>query len=558
MKRYFAFIGIVTIAALLPLAAHNESPSAEIEADRPAEPALQTQAAPTGKTPGGFTVSGADAELAVNASAGTSPSLLFQENGTTIFSLQANSEWYDKASLRNSTGITLVEFYDTGSISCKCSNNANSVDILGSWFGLLAVVCTENSEAVRAANTYHDTSAYLATEQYGVYGQHHLNGNRGYIGQAEVGIWGCHGTTGNAAYIGGLHYGVYADLYSSAGNDHAIHGNHVASGNYGYIGGASYSMYANLAGSTPGNYAIYGYGVPNSDVEGTSYASNGTIGGVKGRSYYGSCYTFAVTGYSGLHYIRSGATFGAEPTGTTPWGCLAYRNSGGNLYGGYFTSYTSGSGLAAEDEPAAGIGLGAVGDLMGGWVRGGYYGLFVRGSRYGQYVQGDSYFSGCIAGIKQTESGKRVVTYAPASESPDVYAYGIGQLYNGAAQIEFSENFRGLVSDTEPLVVTVTAIGQGSQIALEAWDTNGFAVSSAPGANGDGQFTWIAIGKQKGMELHRAPAELLAPEFEDNMAQVTHNDGDTATDGLGMFVAKGQLHYGTPPTNPRPQPQEQE
>ncbi len=144
------------------------------------------------------------------------------------------------------------------------------------------------------------------------------------------------------------------------------------------------------------------------------------------------------------------------------WGCLAYKNSGNNSYGGYFTSYTSGSGLAADSRVAAGIGFGATGDLLGGWVRGENYGLFVRGVRYGQYVQGDSYISGCDATIRRTDSGKRVVTYAPASESADVYAYGIGQLCNGAAAIQFSQNFRGLVSATDPLVVTVTAIGPSS------------------------------------------------------------------------------------------------
>ena len=128
-------------------------------------------------------------------------------------------------------------------------------------------------------------------------------------------------------------------------------------------------------------------------------------------------------------YARTGGVLGGSSSGSTPtaWGCLGYRNSAATHYGGYFTSYTSGTGF---DDEGTGIGIGATGSLMGGWIKGKYYGAHVTGTRYALYTDGNSYTNGVSAVLQETD-GVREAAYVPVSENVDVYASGVAELSDG-------------------------------------------------------------------------------------------------------------------------------
>jgi len=236
MRLHFTFVGIFAIAALLPLAAHNESPSNEIEAVRSAEPAPQTQAAPPGKTPGGFTVSGADAELAVNATAGTSPSILFQENGTTMFSLLANS-LTDTVSLRNSTGMTLMQISQDGQVDQTYSGSDSfAFSVTGNTSGSLAQIYNLGSGNGVYGYSYNGNGVYgFSFNGYAMKGENHqiITETMGFLGSRDYGAYGC--------------WYVSPDP--------------ISSGNYGVLGSEDYGVYSENAHGTKGYLSSAGYGV---------------------------------------------------------------------------------------------------------------------------------------------------------------------------------------------------------------------------------------------------------------------------------------------------------
>jgi hypothetical protein len=232
---------------------------------------------------------------------------------------------------------------------------------------------------------------------------------------------------------------------------------------------------------------------------------------------------------------------------------MAYQNSSGSEYGGYFTSYTSGSGKGGE-EVEAGVGIGVDADMLGGYVHGDNYGLHVKGSRYAQYSEGDSYETGCRAVLHDTKDGKRVATYTPTSPSADVYTYGVGQLSEGKAAVQFDAAFQAVVSDTEPVIVTATAVGEAVPLCIRSVGAKSFAVASSPNVKSSVAFTWIAIGKRKGYEDHAVPEELLAPDFDARMEKLAHKDVDRDTNGEGMYLVNGKLAFGVPPLKAETKP----
>ncbi|MBN2057063.1 hypothetical protein JW905_19200 [bacterium] len=518
-------------------------------------PISRPQEAEGGRNPGGFTIEGAGAELVVNSDLGTDAGLVFMENGLSNWTIYCDVSAGDDLRFASGDNEALVIATD-GAISHNYQGAGNALWASGETSLAMYLIRNEYAGTGYAISAGMNSSSASASS-YGVYGYNYGSGY-GLYGKAYAnsgtGLYGTNTNTGTFGHIGSTSYGVYGN--SGLNGNHGILGYGLTSGgffsnsigNSAYLSTSNNSVYGWLSSVNPGDYAIYGYGVHFGGDDGTSYQVSDTLGGIKGYNYYGNYYTFGTAGYSDLDYNRCGGTFGGYSAGSI-WGCLCYKNSANNSYGGYFTSYTSGSGKVVGDV-VAGIGLSASGNLLGGWLRGETYGQYVRGKRYGQYVHGDTYTNGVVASIQET-GGERLTVYAPASETIDIYAYGVAMLDAGELHVRFSDTFTKLVADPDKVVVTVTPMGRSAGIYLSEVSDGGFVVVDESGENSPVRFSWIAIGPRKGFETHETPVELLAADFDDQMEQVTLSDVDTGITARGLYFDK-ELHFGTPPVQPAP------
>jgi hypothetical protein len=390
---------------------------------------------------------------------------------------------------------------------------------------------------------------FLAGSAYSVYGYHHQSGNSGYLGSSSYGVYG-YNVSGNNGYLAGSTYGVYGYHHSGnygylGSNSYGIYGDHT-SGNYGFIGTVSNAVYGKLITTDPGDYAIYGYGTDSDGEDGISYAPAGTLGGVKGYNFWGNPYTFGVAGYSYLDFGRSGGVIGASYS-STHWGSLGYKNSSSSLYGGYFTSYTSGTGK--DDMVAINCGIGAWGDLFGADIHGKIYGAYIEGENYATFANGPVFKNNLDVHLQKNEQAENTVLYTSVSTDVTVQTCGYATLSNGKANITFDKRFSDAVSDTEAVIVTVTPMGKSGSVYLAEVNNNGFSVVE----NGDGKsnvnLSYIAIGKRKGYENPQLPEEVIAGDYISKLQQGLHNDNDMETDGAGLYYENGQLIVGKhPPT----------
>jgi hypothetical protein len=520
---------IIPFHAVLAVDGDGAAPVQDVQAG------LQELAA--GRNPGGFTVAGPSAEVVVNGDTGTTAGLSFQEAGTTAWRFLSDPSTTHLA-LGTPTFPNLFVHKPDGELDLYYQGSGNALRVSGS--SSFAIVYAKNEFTGAGWGISGGMYSDLATSNsYGVFG---FNYGTGY------GVYGVGYNTGGGTGVRGIFYsnGNYGELGT---NSYGVKGYHNG-GNYGVIGDASYGVIGTMVSADLGDYGVFGAGPDSSTEVGTGYGRLQTLGGVVGYNIWGNPYTFAVSGYSYLDNNRSGGVFGSTPGGTSQWGSLAYKDSAGLMYGGYFTSYTVGSGRNGAGEVELGIGMGAHGNLLGAYVRGESYGLYVQGERYGQYTRGDAYIEGCQVMLQEAEDGRGVAAYATTSAAPEVYASGIGRLSGGKAAIRFSPEFAALISPEEPVIVTATPIGRGAQLYIEEWDAEGFVVADDADASSDVQFTWIAVGKRKGFEKHQVPAELLDPRFGERMDAVTLSDHDTTRDALGMYMEDGELRFGEPPVAP--------
>jgi hypothetical protein len=59
---------------------------------------------------------------------------------------------------------------------------------------------------------------------------------------------------------------------------------------------------------------------------------------------------------------------------------------------------------------------------------------------------------------------------------------------------------------------------------------------------------YIAIGRRAGYENPSLPAELIDGTYVDKMTRGLHNDGNTQTNGEGIYYENGQLIVGIHPS----------
>jgi hypothetical protein len=323
--------------------------------------------------------------------------------------------------------------------------------------------------------------------------------------------------------------GIISDSSFNTGSEDAFIG--VADNNEGF--GAGFFVNINSTGANGSGYgtAEQGYGSLGINNSGAQY-SVGQLGSVDSRGR------------------RSSGVFGSISNGTSGLGqgSLGYRTSaggGGTFYGGYFldvnagTDHTDGNGRSSSAKEIRDIkinvGTGAIGGLMGSWSKGDVYGFAARGSRYGMYVQGKTYANDLITQLtKLKETNQVVPSYVQTSTSVDITSKGMGKLINGTTYVSFKNKFNQLASDKDPIIVTVTPIGESKGVHLVSVDKKGFTIKENGNGNSNIQFTWIAIATKIGFENVEHPKEVLDKDYDKNLdgfmvneALDNENDGQT-------------------------------
>jgi hypothetical protein len=328
------------------------------------------------------------------------------------------------------------------------------------------------------------------------------------------------------------------------------------SGVYGAVSTGSTSQYAgvqgqfesNTVGVTQPSAGVRGINI--STLPGTSFLAPraGVHGLITGASQYG----MGMFGYSSSSSIRTGGVLGNE--NGAAWGALGYLSSGSIDYGVYGFSYAyqvgTIAGMLPEEsegnimsQPIGGIGLGIYGGVMGSWVKGLVYGTYLQGSRYSLYVDGKTFINKPLVQLNQTESGNKIPTYGVTSMTTDVVMKGEGQLVNGVAQINFSNEYSSIISESSPVIVTVTPVGESKGVHIVATSKTGFSVKENENATSNTKFYWIAVATKAGSEKQDISPELLSSDFEHNMHGVMHNDADGETNGKPMWYDGREVRY---------------
>ncbi len=315
---------------------------------------------------------------------------------------------------------------------------------------------------------------------------------------------------------------------------------------------AIYLNYNNDTGdSSSPSRAVYIW--DGSNYNGSGYVYSKVRCGLNGFGFWGNNYSAGVAGFSWHDYNRSAGVLGGDDYDAT-WGALSYKNSGGTMYGAYWTSSASGSGLLRAVPGSGGniresVGFGSYGDLLGGWVRGELYGLNVKGDRYSLYIDGAAYANQPYRVLVDDGSGDRVTTYTNLSTSPTLMVSGVAELSSGEAEVKFDADFQRAVDKNVPLVITVTPMGSPAHLYVAEWNYSGFVVKSEGDEDGI-KFSYVVVGKPNG-GTSATPEEIVSKSFDENMDGVMFNESIKDRSATPMWWDGSKLRFDAIPTSPQ-------
>jgi len=313
--------------------------------------------------------------------------------------------------------------------------------------------------------------------------------------------------------------------------------------------GASVITNVNGSGGAFSGDIIGSYSIETNDATaGTNYYSTycGALNEAQSDNNITNFYHFGTHGIynkSGNRGRRSGGVLGSVTNGGTgqAWGSLGYLRSTGTYYGVYGSNaYDSGGG---KNSVYSSIGVAGNGSLFGSCFKGDIYGMAVKGERYGLYVSGKQFTNEVITQLSDNGTNERTATYVPTSMTVDIYMKGTGTLVNGKATINFDKKYENLISDKEPVIVTVTPMGQTNGVYLESVKASGFSIAENNAGKSNTSFTWIAVATKKGYENPENPTELLSSEYESNLNAFMHNESDLENIGTPMWWDGTKLNY---------------
>ncbi|MBU0487476.1 MAG: collagen-like protein [Bacteroidetes bacterium] len=313
----------------------------------------------------------------------------------------------------------------------------------------------------------------------------------------------------------------------------------LAAGSGGAFFHPRFGLYAEETASSLA-FVGTGYEHPNNYAGAMGIGGHAASGGANVDSWHFGVYGFFHCIDQNYWSRRASGVLGfcrvAYPLGADHlyWGALGYVANNNDEYGGYFENIvswgsTDGGGKSIPTKATGSgvntIGFGSAGELMGGHVAGDIYGLTVQGNRYGLYVDGTSYSNDNMVKLCAGDDGNKVPAYVATSTKVTVYASGKGNLVHGKASVGFEKNFSDIISQSEPVIVTVSPLGASKGIYISSIDTDGFSVIENEGGNSAIEFTWIAIGVQKGYENPVVPVELISKDFDVNLKTFMSPEG---------------------------------
>jgi hypothetical protein len=382
-----------------------------------------------------------------------------------------------------------------------------------------------------------------------------------YLGQSASNkgflIWNYNATPSNGYFGVGTYAGNNPLVLQSAGGNVGIGTTVPASlldvqfdnNTHNYLGYSntlgSYFYHNELAAEGDGQASFYAYRTRDVQNDGTAYGSGSSNTAIKGYSYWGDQYTFGTSGFNYNDYGRCGGVLGAQEAGSY-WGALGYKNSSLSNYGGYFSSYTSGTGK--NSQPSIGIGIGAWGDLIGADIHGKVYGVYAEGENYSMYSNGPVYKNNIDVHLQQNGTGTNTVLFTNVSTEVTVQTSGYATLSDGKASIAFDPAFIASVSSETPVVVTVTPTGNSNGVYLSGISKNGFSVVENNNGKSSVTVSFIAIGKRAGYEHPNLPKDVIDAGYTGIIARGLHNDADTKTKGEGLYYENGLLIVGVHPS----------
>jgi hypothetical protein len=214
------------------------------------------------------------------------------------------------------------------------------------------------------------------------------------------------------------------------------------------------------------------------------------------------------------------------------WGALGYKSSGSAGYGGYFSSYTSGSGKGSN-QANIGIGIGAWGDLMAGDFHGKVYGIYTEGGNYAMFSNGVVYKNDLDVHLQKNREGNNRVLYTNVSTDVSIQTSGTATLSDGRASISFDP---------------VTPIGDCNGVHLLDVTSEGFTVAENNSGKSNVTINYIAIGKRAGYENPQLAKEVVETGYTSKLARGLHADSDTKTNGEGLYYENGELVVGVHPS----------
>lgn len=282
------------------------------------------------------------------------------------------------------------------------------------------------------------------------------------------------------------------------------------------------------------------------ESDGSGYGYWEVNSAILGFSFWGDEYNFGTCGYNYNDYTRCGGVIGALYSGGY-WGSLGYKDSGGNSYGGYFTTYTSGTGKSGQ-QASTSIGIGAWGDLSGAYIHGNVYGTYTEGENYALYSHGVTFRDNLDVHLQDNGTETRTVLYTNTSTEVTVQTSGIAQLSNGRANIKFDEAFVNSVSEAEPIIVTVTPLGSSQGVYLTDISKSGCSIMENNAGKSNITVNFIAVGKRAGYEKPLVAGDVTDASFISKVERGLHNDNDLQTNGEGLYYEKGQLVVGRHPS----------